>query len=275
MSFKKYISSAAALILAVNLMAVSAAAVGSEDREAIKSALFEYMWNSEGWSNWDDDENYTAIEDNPSAAYWYSLIAEFVEQCDESNLKDIDTDWHSSRDIKEFFGEFADWYYTSKYNDWDNEYEDGEYIIKTEDGEDGAPYLYFQDSGDHWELVNENGIVIDNYDKLYQFSYLNEEPEEDENDDIGELNSTVPASGKSDSAERAAAGRVTGIPTDKPVTAETAEITGRTIKVEFDDDEDEDSGISALPIIGSLVGGMAVGAAIVAVITKANGKKKK
>jgi len=282
MNFKRCITTVAAVVIAVNTMALSAKAVSNEDRETIKGKLFEYLWNSEGWSNWDDDGNYTAVEDNPAAAYWYSLIEEFIGQCNDETFRYFDMDNISHRDIKDLFSEFADWYYDSEYNEWENEYENGEYRIYVNSG---GYYLNYGSINNSWTVIDDAGKIVKEMDRLDDFSYLNEAPENNYS------NYEEYESSEDDSSEyrKAASARVTGIPTDEPVRAypaterenalnsRAAETTGSVrLAGEIDDEEDEeDTDTGVLPIIGSAVAGIAIGAIIVTLINKRSSKKKK
>lgn len=290
---KKCISSAAAIILAADLAAVSAAAAYSGDREALKKALFEYKISGDD-INYDTDDNYVLIEDNAAYALLYDQISDFVDSCGDDVLKEVDcADRDDLSDIMK--NEWVDWYAGTVWcNEWALEYENGEYMVNTEDGDNpDAPYLYFRDSGEHWDLVDESGAVIDTYDKLYQFSYLNEEPDDDDSavdydddddyddDSYGESK----ASADPNLASKASTARVTGgsaetarvMPasgdsSDTQVAAVTT--TGRVRRADPDDDDEEESETNALPIILSAIGGIVVGAVIVTVIAKVNGKKK-
>lgn len=293
MSIKKSIAIAAAIVSSASIMSVSASASTlTQIREEIKEALFEYIYANERCDLEDEFENTVKIEQNPYTSYLYSSITQFIDYCDDEYISNIDpTDWDNIDKVYE--NEWTDWYDETDgmKNEWEIFYDTNNrnYYIQDMNGS----RFTFENSGDHWKLVDERGNLVGNYDKLYQFSYLNEEPENPENNDseYEEDESSEEAREEFTESRASASTRVTGIPTDEPVRAypvperenalnsRVAETTGRVKaaeRIEDDDEEDEeDTGAGALSIIGSAVAGIAIGATGVTLMNIHSSKKKK
>ncbi len=159
------------------------------DRQALKVALLEYSW-----------ENFTSpsmklggIENYPMVAYQYSKMDEFMEYYNDhgpsysNSLDDIDIT--SDRKMDDFHEAWLDWLeYTGPYANEDADEENGVWELIRDTGT-----YTFVDAGDTWQLCDAAGNMTESYDKLYQFTYLNEpyenmSPEDygiyDENEDI-------------------------------------------------------------------------------------------
>ena len=263
---KKIVSAMLAVIIALSVMSISAFAE-NHDVEAIKKALFEVLWTKE--TSYESKKN--GVENSPTASYTYNVaLNKFLEEYNPDKLAKIDADnW---RDIDKLYKACLD---------WDNDEiaetkltDDGVCVMITTDGK---TYTYV-DNGDSWSLVDENGNEIRKLPKLTQFTYLNEDYQDD--DSKTEENSSNKES-KSDSSKtsertRAAANAYKGKASGKS-SKDSSELTDKSSEKQRATTsttapvEQESSNIGIYVVLIALI--ITVGVVIIVVNNNKNKKK--
>lgn len=189
---KKLVSAVMAIFLAFSIMSISAFAE-NHDVEAIKKALFEVIYKYE----YSYDDKKLGIENMPGASYQYNVdIKNFLDQYDAEKLAKVDADnW---RDIDKLYKKYLDWYYDV---DYELEQNDESATLTTSDG----TVYNFQDNGNSWSVVDEKGNETMQLPKLTQFTYLNENYQDDDDDETKENSSNKESKSKTPEQTRAAA----------------------------------------------------------------------
>ena len=156
------------------------------DREAVKDALFTHLWSEAALDHEMGGEYLERAEDNPYAAlYYYYYITPFVDESSEETLENLDLSDSTSYSINRFVRNY--------YAEWEGEKPDLIALII----DDGNSYEVTDNQGDKWIVEDQNGNVgeigitkNDSYfvftyngkevsaaDRLFQYSYLNNEDE--------------------------------------------------------------------------------------------------
>ena len=181
--FKKL---SATILLAVMTAALPLTAFAEVDRESVKDAVFEHLWKEAALDHEMLGQYLARAEENPfPSLYYYYYIVPFVDESNEEMIENLDLEDDTSYSINRFI--------RSYYSEWESE-QPGllELMI-----DDGNTYEVIDNQDDKWILEDQNGNVSeleitmnDNdftftyngkevgvVDRLYQYSYLNDEEE--------------------------------------------------------------------------------------------------
>ena len=156
------------------------------DREAVKDALFTHLWSEASLDHEMGGEYLERAEDNPYAAlYYYYYITPFVDESSEETLENLDLSDSTSYSINRFVRNYyAEWESEkpdlialmiddgNSYEVTDNQ--DDKWIVEDQDGNVSEIGITTNDS---YFTFTYNGKEVAAIDRLYQYSYLNDEDE--------------------------------------------------------------------------------------------------
>ena len=156
------------------------------DRQAIKDALFTHLWSEAALDHEMGGEYLERAEDNPYAAlYYYYYITPFVDESSEETLENLDLSDSTAYSINRFVRNYyAEWESEkpdlialmlddgNSYEVTDNQ--DDKWIVEDQDGNVGEIGIT---TNDGYFTFTYNGEEVAAVDRLYQYSYLNDEDE--------------------------------------------------------------------------------------------------
>lgn len=263
---KKIVSAMLAVIIALSVMSISAFAE-NHDVEVIKKALFEYVYKND----YSYDYKKQGIENLPPAAVDLESITEFLEQYDKDKLAKIDAEYW--RDIDKLYKKYLDWYYDN--DDSTMEQTDEGWILTDKDGK-----IYsFVDNGNSWSMIDEKGNETMQLPKLTQFTYLNEDYQDDDSKTEEKSSNKESKSDSSKTSERtrAAANAYKGQKASGKSSKDSSELTDKSSEKQRATTsttapvEQESSNIGIYVVMIALI--ITVGVVIIVVNNNKNKKK--
>lgn len=159
------------------------------DRDSIRNGLFEYAVVLDLYNDYISDTEFfeefkdsITVEDNYYYSILYESINQYMSECDDSDLKEVDPGDKESI-IEFYYRGYYNWrpqdenpknpiylyiYSDRRVTEGTNNYT--VYLVNEEE----KVYTEVVDNGDSFSIIDENGESMGDYQKLNQFAYLDD-----------------------------------------------------------------------------------------------------